>query len=73
MGDERREIEMRVEGVDRPEDAGALLEAIRAIDPEANVRVDPATGIVHAATRRHTLEVVEALSRAGFDARAMTL
>ena len=73
MSDDVREIEMRVEGVNRPEDVRRLEGAIRELDPEATVRIDPATGIVHALTRRDTLEVVAALTDAGLDARAMTL
>ena len=73
MSDERREIEMRVEGVSGPEDIAGVEQAIRALDPEATVRVDPATGIIHAVTCRDTLEVVAALAAAGLEARAMTL
>jgi hypothetical protein len=47
--------------------------ALRELDPQATVRLDPATGILHAMTCRDTLEVVAALSKAGFEAKAMTL
>ncbi|MDB5558072.1 MAG: hypothetical protein JWQ36_1006 [Enterovirga sp.] len=73
MSDDVREIEMRVEGVSAPDAVGPVASAIRALDPQATVRLDPATGIVHAMTRRDTLEVVAALAKAGFEARAMTL
>jgi hypothetical protein len=73
MSDDLREIEMRVEGVSRPESLGPVESAIRSLDPEATVRLDPATGIVHAMTRRDTLEIVAALSGAGLEAKAMTL
>ena len=73
MSDDMREIEMRVEGISSPEQVGPVESAIRALDPAATVRLDPATGILHAMTARDTLEVVAALSRAGFEARAMTL
>ncbi len=73
MSDEQREIEMRVEGVSRPEDLGRVEAAIRSCDPGATVRLDPETGIIHAASRRDTLEVVAALSKAGLEAKAMTL
>ena len=73
MSDEVREIEMRVEGVSAPDRLGPVESAIRECDPDATVRLDPVTGIIHAMTRRDTLEVVAALSKAGFEARAMTL
>jgi hypothetical protein len=73
MSDDLREIEMRVEGVSRPESLGPVEAAIRSLDPDATVRLDPATGIVHATTRRDTLEVVAALSGAGLEVKAMTL
>jgi len=73
MSDDVREIEMRVEGVSAPDRIGPVEAAIRALDPTASVRLDGATGIVHATTRRDTLEVVAALTKAGFEAKAMTL
>ena len=73
MSDDVREIEMRVEGVSEPDQLGPVERAIREIDSQATVRLDPATGILHAMTRRDTLEVVAALAKAGFEAKAMTL
>lgn len=70
---ERKELELRVKGADRPGCAGQIEAAVRAIDPEARIRIDPATGIVHAFTSCETLELTEALSRAGFEPSAMTL
>ena len=73
MTDERHEIEMRVEGVTDQAGIGPVADAIRGLDPGATVRLDPATGIIHAMTHRDTLEVVAALSKAGLEAKAMTL
>ena len=73
MSDDVREIEMRVEGVSAPDGLRPVEAAIRELDPSATVRLDPATGIIHAMTRRDTLEVVAALSKAGLEAKAMTL
>ena len=73
MDSDIREIEMRVEGVSTPEGVGPVERAIRALDPDATVRLDPATGILHAITSRDTLEVVAALGKAGLEAKAMTL
>jgi copper chaperone CopZ len=69
----QKELEMRVAGADNPGCAGAIEAAVRAIDPDAHIRVDPATGIVHAFTSCDTLEVADAIARAGFEPSAMTL
>ncbi|MDB5511878.1 MAG: hypothetical protein JWR08_1361 [Enterovirga sp.] len=66
------EIEMRVEEARRPDGLARIEAAIRSLDPDATVRLDPATGIVHARTSRETLEVVDVLGRAGLTATAMT-
>lgn len=73
MSDDVREVEMRVEGVSTPDGLGPVEAAIRKLDPGATVRLDPATGIIHAMTARDTLEVVAALTDAGIEASAMTL
>ena len=55
--------------------AGALPrieELIRQADPQAGVRLDGRTGILHVATSLDTLEITAALARAGYDATAMT-
>lgn len=66
-----REVEMRVAGAGRPGCMEAVTRAIQALDPDATVRLDPATGILHALTRRETLEVTDALTRAGFEVTGM--
>jgi copper chaperone CopZ len=73
MSDEVRELEMRVEARSGPAGAGEIEAALRAVDPGLRVRVDPATGIVHIETRRDTLEIVAALTEAGFEASAETM
>jgi copper chaperone len=69
----QKELELRIDGAERPGCAEAIQTALQAIDPEARIRVDPATGIVHAFTTCETLELTDAITRAGFQASAMTL
>jgi hypothetical protein len=71
MDDIVREVEMRVAGAETPGCLEAVAQAIRDIDPDAKVRLDPATGILHAMTSRETLEVTDALTRAGYDVTGM--
>ena len=73
MSDEMRELEMRIEGRSGPAGADEIEAALRALDSGVRVRIDPATGIVHIETRRDTLEVVAALTEAGFEASAETM
>lgn len=73
MSDDIRELEMRIEGISGGEAPGRLQSAVQAIDPGARVRVDAATGIVHVTTRCDTLEVVAALTEAGFEPSAETM
>lgn len=67
-----REVEMRVGGLESPDRKDELMRAIKAVDGTARVRLDPATGILHAVTRLEALVLTDALSRAGFEATAMT-
>jgi hypothetical protein len=67
-----REIEMRIAGAGKPGFIDDVTGVIQALDPGAKVRLDPATGIVHALSRRETLEVTDALTRAGYECTGMT-
>jgi copper chaperone len=67
-----REVEMRIAGASQPGCLDAVTKSIQTLDPDAKVRLDPATGILHALTRRETLEVTDALTRAGFEVTGMT-
>jgi|tagenome__1003787_1003787.scaffolds.fasta_scaffold18290431_2 hypothetical protein len=66
-----REVEMRIAGAERPGCLDNVTKAIQALDPGAQVRLDPQTGILHAMIRCQTLEVTDALTQAGFDVTAM--
>jgi hypothetical protein len=63
--EESREVELRIAGIEEAGRAEGLSKAVRAIDPDASVSIDPATGIVHLRTTGDTLEIVGALSLAG--------
>ncbi len=67
---ERSEIELRIDGGG----SGAedrIRRALAGLDPDAAVRMDAETGIAHLVTRADTLDVVDALRRAGLEATAM--
>lgn len=73
MSDDIRELEMRVAGISGDEAVGSIQAALRELDPGASVRMDHATGILHIMTRYDTLEVVAALTEAGFEPQAETM
>jgi hypothetical protein len=73
MDRDAKELELRIAGSNKPGAVEAIEAAIRGLDPDAHIRIDQATGIVHAFTYRDTLEITDALSRAGFEPTAMTL
>ena len=68
---EKSEIELRIDEV-APGGQDRILRALAGIDPDASVRIDAGTGIAHLVTRADTLDVVDALRRAGLDCTAMT-
>ena len=49
-----------------------MRRAIRALDPHATVQIDRERGQVSAMTGADTLEVTAALTKAGYNATAMT-
>lgn len=73
MSDEVRELEMRVAGINRDDAVEPIQAALRELDAGAKVRIDGATGILHITTRYDTLEVVAALTEAGFEPQAETM
>lgn len=66
------ELTMRVEGMTCEGCAEAVRRTIRRLDPQARVSVDVAQGRVTATTRAQSLDVAQALTRAGYTASAMT-
>ncbi len=72
MDEERNEVVMKVDGMRDEGCVEAVRRTIRGLDPHAEVRVDRERGQVSARTRADTLEVTAALTRAGYNATAMT-
>ena len=72
MDEERNDIAMKVDGMSGEGCAEAVRRAIRGLDPGAEVEVDVGRGQVSARTRADTLEVTAALTKAGYNATAMT-
>lgn len=66
------EHEMRVTRNGAAAGEGELRDALRQVDPTAIVRLAPETGIVHVQSVRDTLDLVDALGKAGFEAGAAT-
>jgi copper chaperone len=72
MDDTPIELTMRVEGMTCEGCAGAVRRTIQRLDPEAEVAVDVAQGRVTTTTRAQSLDVAQALTKAGYTATAMT-
>ncbi len=73
MTDEPMELLMQVEGMTCDGCATAVTRAIQRLDPGAQVRVDREHGRVAVTTTAQSLEIADALNKAGYEARAMTL
>lgn len=73
MQQDRKELLMEVGGMKGERCAEAVAQALRSLDAEAEVEVDLAHGRARIRTTDQSLEVADALNRAGFEARAMTL
>lgn len=69
---ETHEFILKVDGLARPGAVAAVREALRGLDPGAEVEADPAHESVTVRIRADSLEVAQAIARAGFEARAMT-
>jgi copper chaperone len=72
MDEVRNEVVMKVDGMRNESCAEAVRRTIRALDPGADVHVDVDRGEVRATTRADTLEVTAAVTKAGYNATAMT-
>ena len=71
--EERKELIMRVEGMTGAACADAVTKAIRRLDPSAEVAVDLDHRRVTVQTFAQALELTEALGKAGYEAKGMTL
>jgi len=72
MDASRSELIMQVEGMTCEGCSAAVVRTIRRLDPGAEVDVDLAQGRVRALTDAQSLDVAEALTKAGYTAGAMT-
>ena len=71
--EERKELIMRVEGMTGQGCADAVTDAIRRLDRSAEVAVDLDHRRITVRTFAQSLEVAEALAKAGYPAKGMTL
>jgi copper chaperone len=72
MGEGRNEVMMKVDGMTCEGCAETVRRTIRRLDPHAQVSVDLERGQVIATTCADTLEVTAAITKAGYNATAMT-
>ena len=70
--DEPGDVVMKLDGMKGEGCEEAVRRAIRALDPQAQVRIERERGQVSATTRADTLEVTAALAKTGYNATAMT-
>ncbi|MBM6592731.1 heavy-metal-associated domain-containing protein [Microvirga pudoricolor] len=72
MEEPRKDLLMQVEGMTCEGCVQAVTKTIRHLDPGASVDVDLAHGRVHVQTLAQSIDVAQALSKAGYEATAMT-
>jgi copper chaperone len=68
----RKELLMQVDGMTCQGCIEAVTKVIHRLDPNAAVDVDLAHGRIKVTTLAQSLDVAAALTRAGYEARAMT-
>ncbi len=73
MKEERKDLLMQVDGMKGPDSIEAVTRAIQRLDPDAKVEPDLQHGRIAVTTHAQSLEVAEAINKAGFEARAMSL
>ncbi|HEX8164609.1 MAG TPA: heavy-metal-associated domain-containing protein [Beijerinckiaceae bacterium] len=71
--EERKELIMQVDGMTGGRCVDAVTETIRCLDPSAEVAVDLDHGRVMIRTFAQALEIADALGKAGYEAKGMTL
>ena len=72
MDEERKDLTMQVDGMTCGGCVRSVRNVVLGLDPEAEVGIDLAGGRLTAHTRAQSLEIADALARAGYEARAMT-
>ncbi len=72
MEEPRKDLLMQVDGMTCEGCVAAVTKTIRRLDPEAQVDVDLDHGRVRISTVAQSLDVAQAITKAGYDAHAMT-
>jgi copper chaperone len=72
MEEPRKDLLMKVDGMTCQGCVNSVTKAIQRLDPGARVDVDLEHGRVHVVTTAQSLDVAQALSKAGYEAQAMT-
>lgn len=72
MEEPRKDLLMQVDGMTCQGCVNAVTRTIQRLDPAATVEVDLEHGRVHVMTKAQSVDVAQALTRAGYEATAMT-
>jgi len=72
MEEPRKELLMQVDGMTCEGCVNAVKRTIQRLDPSAQVDVDLEHGRVHVMTNAQSVDVANAITKAGYEARAMT-
>jgi copper chaperone len=72
MEESRKELLMQVNGMTCDGCVKAVTRTVQRLDPTAQVDVDLEHGRAHILTNLQAVEVSDALTKAGYEARAMT-
>jgi copper chaperone len=72
MEEPRKDLLMQVDGMTCEGCVTAVKRTVQRLDPTAQVDVDLEHGRVHMMTNAQAVDVANALTKAGYEARAMT-
>jgi copper chaperone len=72
MEEPRKELLMQVDGMTCEGCVNAVTRTVKRLDPQADVEIDLAHGRARVVTTAQSLDVAQALTKAGYEARAMT-
>ena len=67
-----KEFVMEIDGMTSEEGAEVVTKAVKTLDPEADVQADLTHARITVMTRAQSIEVAQAINKAGYAARAMT-
>lgn len=72
QGEPRKELLMQVDGMTCEGCVNAVTRTVKRLDPSAEVEVDLEHGRARIVTQAQALEISQALTKAGYEAHAMT-